>query len=768
MTGREDVYQQSMNQGHSEAWDQNWDKASEFYRKAVEEKPDSSQAITSLGLALFELQKFDESQVCYLQAAKILPDDPLPIERLAEIYERTGRVKEAADQSMKAADMYLRIKDADKAIENWTRVTRLDPEHLKAHSRLAVVFERMGRKDQAIREYISVASLLQDVGQIEEAVQAVAHASQIDPNNQEAHQAYELVKANKTLPKPRRPRGGTGPLRMAAVRESEHIPDVEIPQEGPDPIGEAKQKALTALAGLLFEVSADDLEDDSSASKGLDGVFSNQGEMNLTKISIHLGAAIDNQTKSRNEAAAEELKHAIDSGLNFPAAFYDLGYLYFNEDRMESAIRNLQRSVKHPDYAVAARLMVADYNRKRGRLNDAVVEYLEALKEADSSLMSVELSDVLREQYEPIIESMSQEEDEAKLDQLCKNVRGMLMRPNWRKHLSETRQQLPPATSGSLPIPIADMLTEAENSEIVESMSFINQMARDGFLRTAMEEAYRLIDKAPTYLPLHIQMGELLLRENRTKQAIIKFTIVSQTYASRGEAKRATNLLRRIVDISPMDLGARNRLINRLTEQGQVNQAISEYISLGDVQYRLAQLDNARGTYENALRLAQQTKADQSWSVQILKHMADIDMQRLDWRQALVVYEQLRTLVPEDFDTRIHLIELNSNLGQSTQAAAELDNFLSYLSGIAKDSEALPFLEKMVEENPEMVFVHQRLAEYYQQANRPKDAIAQWDKVAEVMVEKGETEAAKEAIRAILIMNPSNAEQYRLLLQKLD
>lgn len=167
MTGRDDVYQQAMNQGHSEAWDQNWEKASDHYKKAVELRPDSSQAIISLGLALFELQKFDEAQVCYQQAAKISPDDPLPIERVAEIHERTGKIGDASEYSMNAADMYLRIKDADKAIENWTRVTRLDPEHLKAHSRLAVVFEKMGRKEQAVREYISVASLLQDVGQIE-------------------------------------------------------------------------------------------------------------------------------------------------------------------------------------------------------------------------------------------------------------------------------------------------------------------------------------------------------------------------------------------------------------------------------------------------------------------------------------------------------------------------------------------------------------------------------------------------------------------------
>jgi tetratricopeptide (TPR) repeat protein len=298
-------------------------------------------------------------------------------------------------------------------------------------------------------------------------------------------------------------------------------------------------------------------------------------------------------------------------------------------------------------------------------------------------------------------------------------------------------------------------------------MANINQLARDGHLRSAMEEAYALLTSASTYLPLHIHMGELLLNQNRNQAAITKFTVVAETYAARGEAKRATDLLQRIVEISPMDLSARNRLITRFTEQGQVDQAIHEFIMLADVHYRLAQLDIARNTYESALRLAQQTKADPTWSHRILRHMADIDLQRLDWRQALRVYEQLRTLTPDDIGTRTHLIDLNVRLGQETQAAAELDNYLSYLAGQAREKEAFSFLERLVEDNAEMVFARRRLAEFYQQSSRVEEAIAHWDKVAEMMVAQGKNEEAKEAIRAILVLKPPNADQYRKALQQL-
>lgn len=316
-------------------------------------------------------------------------------------------------------------------------------------------------------------------------------------------------------------------------------------------------------------------------------------------------------------------------------------------------------------------------------------------------------------------------------------------------------------------MPLAEMLTEAKDTEIVAAIGRINQLAREGHLRSAMEEAYGLVSSAPTYLPLHIHMAELLLRQENTEAAITKFTVIAETYAVRGEAKRAINLLRRIVEIAPMDFNARKRLIDRLSAQGEIDKAIHEYIKLADVRYRLAQLDQARSTYENALRLAQQTNADPSWSTRILKHMADIDMQRLDWRQALRVYEQLRTLSPGDEVTRKRLIELNVNLGKRGQAATELENYISYLSSIAKETDAILFLEDMVTENQDLALARVRLAELYQQMGRNQDAIGQWDKVAEIMVDRGELERAKEAVRAILVLNPPNAEQYRLALQKL-
>src|ERR1043165_986462 len=245
MPGREDIFQKAMNEGHSAAWDQEWSKAISAYRAALQEMPDQPKALNSLGLALFQQGSFDEALQIYKRVAQVTPQDPTPMEKLAQLFERTGHLKEAIEAASRAADLFLNQRDVDKAIENWVRVTSLDPEHMLAHSRLAVAHERLGHKAQAVTEYIAVASLVQRTGNVEKTAELVNKAVQLMPESAEAKQAQTLLRSGQLLPKPLRPKGGTGPIAMAQVKQ------LDAPKKptdsGLDPIEEASRKALTRL-----------------------------------------------------------------------------------------------------------------------------------------------------------------------------------------------------------------------------------------------------------------------------------------------------------------------------------------------------------------------------------------------------------------------------------------------------------------------------------------------------------------------------------------
>ena len=739
MPGREDIFQKAMNQGHSHAWDQEWRKAVNSYRKALEEFPDHPKALSSLGLALLQSQQYDEALQIYQRVAELSPTDPVPFERIAQLSERLGKIKEATEAAMKAGELHLNNRDVEKATENWVHVTMLRPEHIMARSRLALTHEKLGHNQQAVTEYLAVASILQRGGNLEKATELVNMALKMAPTSEEAKQAQTLLRAGQLLPKPIRPRGGTAPLVMSQVKQL--TPPTQPVASSMDPIAEARQKALTILAEMLFDYS-----DDSAGAqtrRGLSAIVKGTGQLSLqqaeqTKIVLHLGQAIDAQTKNQDALAADELENALEAGFDHPALYFNLGLLRSKTDRFESALRFLGHAVKHVDFSLGTRLLMGEILVKMGRTGEASVEYLEALKEADSMIVPDEYADEIRQLYEPLIEAQATDTDEANQKRLCENVKELLVRPDWRNHLVKTREQLPKAQEGDIPLPLAEVIIQAQSSQVLDSMSQINQLARQGQLRSAMDEAFHALQHAPTYLPLHSLIGDLLVREGHTEEAIAKYTVVANAYGVRGESSQATKLLRRVIDLAPMDLNARTRMIDQLIARGQVNDAVNEYLELADIYYRLADLDMARKTYTTTLQVVQQTGADRSWNVHILQRMADIDMQRLDWKQAMRVFEQIRTLRPDDEGVRRNLIDLNLRMARQPQAIDELESYLSYLESKGKKEQAIPFLEDLVKENEDRVVLRRALADQYQQAGQAEEAIAQLDTIGELLVEEGQ------------------------------
>ncbi|MEW5938933.1 MAG: tetratricopeptide repeat protein, partial [Chloroflexota bacterium] len=349
---------------------------------------------------------------------------------------------------------------------------------------------------------------------------------------------------------------------------------------------------------------------------------------------------------------------------------------------------------------------------------------------------------------------------------LCENIHKMLMRPDWREHLIKARDQLPKA-EGEVPLPLAEIVIQAQSSQVLESINSIHQLARNGHLRSAMDAAFDAVLHAPQYLPLHTLIGDLLVQEGRVPDAITKYSTVAHAYGVRGETNQSTKLLKRVIQLSPMDLAARSRLIDQLVARGQVDEAINEYLELADMYYRLAELDMARKTYTTALRFVQQSNADRSWNVHILQRMADIDMQRLDWKQAIRIFEQIRTLRPEDAAVRRNLIELNLRMAQSNQAFAELENYITYLDGNRHSADAIPLLEELVNDHADQPTLRRALASLYHQAGRVEDAISQLDAAGETLLNAGDKDGAMATINQILRMNPPNAEEYRRLLAQI-
>ena len=770
MSERENRYQEAINQGHSAAWDQHWDEAATFYRQALAENPDDPKALTSLALALFELQDYDQSLRFYLQVAKKTPTDPMPLEKAATLYEILKKPNMGAEAAVRAAELYLKNGDVEKAIENWSRVLGMNPEHLVAHSRLAVVYERLGRIPPAVREYLHIASLMQHAGEEIKAVQVVNRALKISPNHGEAQKALAMLREKMPLPKPARPQGGTGPIQETQV------PQLSMPPEDSSdalpPVEEADQKSLAALANLFFEQNVDEEDEPSASREGslkaiLDGVgplFAKN--VDKTQLMLHLGQAVECLTSGDNERAAVELKRATDIGLHHPAAHYRLGVLHLESDRLESAIRYFKRAMSHADYALSSRLLLAEIYQKKEQVKQASIAYLEALSLADTLAVPPEHADGLRQLYEPLIEAHGQTAREEQSTQLCKTISEMLNRPRWRQYLLGIRKELVPADDGP-PVPIAEVLTEASSSQVVVAMSRVRLLVREGRQQAAFEEALFALQTAPTYLQLHIAIGDLLVAKDQIQPAIQKFNVISRAYSVRGETARAIDMLRRVIEMSPLDFETRNRLINQLIAGGQSREAVEELIRLAEVYYSLAELPEARKTYTRALQCAQETGLGENWRVRLMHRIADIDVQRLNWRQALIIFEQICSIRPDDLNANQRLIDLNFRLGERKQALAGMETFAQAMNAEGRLEDVVHFLEKLSIDWPKQAMIKCLLADQYRALGRTEEALKLLEVAGEIFLDSGDRQSAVGVIGKIMELNPRDADKYRQLLDSI-
>lgn len=759
-----------ISKGHSAAWDQNWENAAGYYRQALEIDQDNLKALTSLGLALFEMREYNESLNYYLQAADLDLDDPLPYEKITLIHERMGNPEPAREFALRAAEAFIKNQDVDKAIENWNRAIGIDPYHVRAHARLAMVFQRLGKPNRAVTKYIHVASILQNNGQTKKAAEAVERALKISPESIKAVRAKEMIQQQAMIPLPERFQKaipGQEEEQQTNGQLSEPEPTEEV--QPSNPVEEAVERAITVMAKSVFEERVYKKPTDKEEQRSIDSFLMDveKGEDEVrddSLIKLHVSQAIENFSSEKWKDAAEELKMAVDEGYNHPAAYFLLGYSYFDLGRLESAERNLKKGVGSSEFNLASRLILGQIYREKELWEDASREYLEALRLADTSVADREKVDDLISLYEVMIEDLENQEGDESYREISNHVETMLLQPNWREVIREYRDK---AEGGGGLLPAVDDLLADRKRQVIDGHQLIQEYTEEGHLGAAMEKAFFALRNAPSYLPLHITIGDLLLEQGQNEAAVSKYLAVANVYAVQGKPERTLSMLKKIIELEPMNIDVRQRYIDHLEEMGKREEAIVESNNLADVFYNLAELDRARDTYTRALELTENYLGEIDWQRNILLRLADIDVQRLDWEAALKTFKRISNLYPEDEETSINIVSMQFQSGNKKLAEDEIERYLSHLDPEEDSEMILLYLKSLRDENPRLKDIRMRLASFYESRGQKKKAIAELDSLGDMLLDEGRKDEVIELIEKIVAMDPPNVEEYKKLLGQL-
>jgi tetratricopeptide (TPR) repeat protein len=690
-------------------------------------------------LGLLEMGRLEDALKVYTRAHQLAPSDPIPLEKSADVLERMGRLREAAQQYVNVSEVYLAQRDLDKAIGNWEQATRLTPGLIPVHAKLAQAYERIGDKKKAIHEYLTLAFNFRRVNDVDRAIKASQRALRLDRNNAQVLNVLHVLQSGGEIMPPTDDGVVISDNRKLQAFNREDA-KVNVSEDDPQgPLGEAMNYSLGLLAAFImeggeaFRIAGDALQAMEAHRQGLDDV-------------------------------AIEAYERADSKLRHPAIKLNLGGLLLRADRANDAVKPLTEAINSQQMAAGAYHGLGQALTKLEKYKQAVKYLLQCLQMVDTSLSLVdEDADSIYTRLAPIIEGANDEN----IAIIAKRFNDLLQGKEWKQRIEDTSRQLEETLREQGPQGVIDILIALEGDRLTRSIGLIDRYSRQGLLTLAMDEAHRAVEFSPNYLPVHIRMAEIMTREGRLRNAVAKYNTIARTYLARGENERARMILMNVLEMAPLDVAVRESLIELLEMEEQWDDALDQYIDLADTHHQLGNFDKSRETYSLAERIAQRVNAAPEKVVRIKHRIADIDQMRLDTRKAQKIYEEIIQLDPNDERAHRMLVDINYRQGNQVEAIRRLDKLLGLYARNKQVNRITQLLEELVTLYQNDTGLRSRLAAIYRQLGRKHDAIVQLDALGELQLEAGLHKDAANTIRQIITLNPEHIEDYKKLLAQL-
>ncbi len=747
MADNQNAYDTYMTAGHDAAWEQNWDNAIRYYSLALKEFPEDPEALNNLGLSLVRADRMNEALKVYERAVTLAPEDPTPLEGAAYALEAIGNLREASQRYTQVADLYLQQRDLEKAIQAWEFAVQFTPGLIPIHAKLAQAHERTGDKKRALYHYLMLGYRFARSNQIDKGIKAVERALALEPRDSRALNTMAALRSGgEVLP----------PEDENAV--SRHVPEAKrldedfglFDEEGGGvisttgdpmgPMGEAMSQSQNLLAAYVLE----------------------QGMLDATGADALTGMELQRQGNRPGAIAAYQ--RAVKS-LPHPGLKMSLGGLLLLEEDAAEAVKYLGDALVDPNISGGAMHALGMAYTKLGKHQQAARYLIQCLQAVETQRKSGTPAE-LEETYSNLLDSLKETTPDA-LQAINERFIRTLSGEDWPQRVIDLRQHLGEIGGQGGAGGMRDFLGSEGGDELADTIARIDRYIREGRLVLAMDESHQAVEQAPSYLPAHVRMAEIMVKEGRLRQAINKYYIVARVYLIREEYDRATSVLNEVIEMAPLDTTIRQELIGVLEYQGRTDESLIHYIQLGQTYKQLGNVEGAREVYLVAEGIARRMNARDD--LLLVKHaMADIDVSRLDTRRAQRLYEEIIEINPEDERAYRQLTEILLNQGNSVEAMRRLDMLLGMFAKNRQVNPILKALEELARLYPTEIGVRSRLAGIYRQLGRTTDAIKQLDSLGELQLKAGLTQDAIVTIRQITKMDPPNIEQYRNLLRQLE
>lgn len=139
--------------------------------------------------------------------------------RLAELYTQQGLFNDARAQYLQVADEFLKAGELEQAVRIFQKTLEMDPDNTPMRMKLAEVYLRLNKKDEAWQIYAAAAENLRSKGALDKAEEILNKMVKLNPGN-----SYALLLRGRTA-------FDSGDLD-GAIENLEKVPDLDSNPDG--------------------------------------------------------------------------------------------------------------------------------------------------------------------------------------------------------------------------------------------------------------------------------------------------------------------------------------------------------------------------------------------------------------------------------------------------------------------------------------------------------------------------------------------------------
>ncbi|MFP4396434.1 MAG: tetratricopeptide repeat protein [Anaerolineales bacterium] len=744
MAGNRMRFDEAMQKANDYVWAEEWTNALKAYRQALREFPKDVSALMGYAWALLNARELDEALEIYKRLTRLTPADPGPYERIAEILKHQGETAEAAEMYYQAARRYNRQELTSKYVAALEASVALEPRNTNVWLNLLEVYKQQRDVDNAVLAAVWLAYLFQDQHR-ERAIEVCREMQRFISHDPRLAKTLKMLQSDRRIEEPP-PIGSRVPMPTDELDEEGR----ELEEAGGGPLHQAQHRALEELAESIFE-------EDKPQVAG----FSQM------EIDMLIGKAIDTQTRGDLEEAQKTYESLLNGGFAIPPIHFNLGILYKEQGRYAKAAEQFEQSLAAPEYGLGSHFALGECLLAQENYAEALEHYLTALETVDVTTVAAPRAESLRHIYTGLAQSLVAPDKPEKNQELCESLSDFLGQSDWQEKIQQARRSLDRLTDSESVLSLAELVSRPNATGILQSVARTQSYQEERAFYRAQEELFHIIGKAADYLPLHHLLGDILLANDNFDQGIAKFRTIARTYETRGQHAQALAIYREIMQLFPLDVETQQKMIHLYLQQQRFEEAMAQQLQMADAYYQLAQVDEARETYETALDLAPQARDEQEWRARILHHIANLDEQRLNWRDAIKSYEEIIRIHPENEEAYIALFRLYPRVGKSHLGVNALDKLIRTYLKKRDIKRVVALLEDLIEEEPQNIPLRARITQLYTKLGQREKAIGHLDVLGDLQLEAGKKKAAIKTIETILSLNPPDRNAYADLYREL-